>query len=105
MLKLVVSVTAAGFAWLALAEVSLAKDAVTPGSEASVQSANPVASPPLALKAHFEAVKKRLAQDRAKFQECNAKLEQAKEKHRMHIWRQIHFLENCMRTNHKLQKN
>ena len=98
MLKLIVSITAAGFAWFALVEVSLAKDAVTPGSESSVQSTKPVTSSRLPLKVRFEAVKKRLARDRAKFQECNLKLEQAKEKRRMHIWKQIHFLEDCMRT-------
>jgi hypothetical protein len=49
------------------------------------------------LRKRVDAVKKRLVQDRQKFHECSARLDAAKAKKRMHTWKQIHFLEDCMR--------
>jgi hypothetical protein len=46
--------------------------------------------------AHYEAMKKRWREDRAKFDACNQELAEAKKKARMSVHRQVDFMEHCM---------
>ena len=81
---------------VATLESSLARTAPSVGGQSFAQADRPVAAPRRSIRTHFEAVKKRLSQDRQKFRECSLKLDDAKKKQRMRTWKQIDFLEDCM---------
>jgi hypothetical protein len=88
--------TGPGLTFFATLESSSARTAPSVGGQSFAQADKPVAAPRRSIQTHFEAVKKRLSQDRQKFRECSLKLDDAKKKQRMRTWKQIDFLEDCM---------
>jgi len=73
--------------------------ALDPGSPAFAQAEKPRVTTRVRhwTRARFDALKKRWAQDNAKFSACSSELAETKKTNRMSVRRQVRFMEACMR--------